>query len=153
MAPKAVPLTYEAKEAIADFANKLADIDFKLAALSEPALKGIAFEARRRAAWDENAKLWEGLAEGADFRREIKVRHRTGKGIWYALIEIIQWDDTHHSGESVLSQAQKCGSMKEAEEVARQLLIEHAKYFSSRHSLEAKVICDLEWIGSDPEPE
>lgn len=149
IAPKHVPLTYEAKEAIEEFASKLSGIDFKLEVLSEPALKGIAYEARRRASREENRKLWEGLAEGADLRREIKSRHRTGKGIWYASIDIISWDDTHHNGESVLSKEEKCGSKKDAEEAARRLLVEHAKYFSANHSLEAKVICDLEWLGDD----
>lgn len=151
VAVKPVPLTYEAKEAIEEFASKLSGIDFKLETLSEPALKGIAFEARRRASREENRKLWEGLAEGADLRREIKSRHRTGKGTWYALIDVIAWDDTHHSGESALSKEEKCNSKKEAEEAARRLLVEHAKYFSANHSLEAKVICDLEWIGDDPD--
>lgn len=150
VAPKPVPLTYEAKEAIEEFSRQLNGIDIKLEFLSEPALKGIAYEARRRATREENGKLWLGLADGADHRREIKARHRTGSGgIWYAVIDVIAWDHTR-VGNSVFSKEEKCASKKEAEEVARRLLVQHAEYFSADHSLEVKVICDLEWSGDDP---
>jgi hypothetical protein len=41
---------------------------------------------------------------------------------------------------------EKCSSKKEAEEAARRLLAENAKYFSAENSVEARVVCDLEWF-------
>ena len=43
---------------------------------------------------------------------------------------------------------ERCNSKKEAEEAARQLLAENAKYFSAESSVEARVVCDLEWEGA-----
>lgn len=43
------PLTYEAKESLRKIDEKLASVGFELDRLSEPALKGLAFEARQRA--------------------------------------------------------------------------------------------------------
>lgn len=44
---------------------------------------------------------------------------------------------------------EKCNSKKEAEDAARRLLAENAKYFSSSTSIEADVVCDLEWDGKE----
>jgi hypothetical protein len=79
------PLTYEAKEALRKIDEKLASVGFELDRLSELALKGLAFEARQRA--EAQSGLWAGLADECDHLREIKARRRTGRGIWYAVIE------------------------------------------------------------------
>lgn len=81
-------MTFEATEAIREIQSHLSRVDFKLEDLSEAALKGVAFEARSLAAEDFNNSVWLGVAEAADRRREILARHRTGKGIWYASIEV-----------------------------------------------------------------
>ena len=114
--------------------------------LSEQALKGLAFEARQLAK-DSLERLWLGVADAADRRREILARHRTGKGVWYASIEVTRWDPTRRSGESSEVAHEKCNSKREAEEAARRLLAENAKYFSGETSVEASVVCDLEWQG------
>jgi hypothetical protein len=59
---------------------------------------------------------------------------------------------THHSGESVSSFHEKCNSKKEAEEAARRMLTENAKHFSAQFSVEASVVCELEWYEADPGP-
>jgi hypothetical protein len=38
-----------------------------------------------------------------------------------------------------------CKSKKEAEEAAQRLLAEHAKHFSVETSVEARIVCELEW--------
>ena len=38
------------------------------------------------------------------------------------------------------------GTLRDVEEVARRLLAENAKYFSAETSVEARVVCDLEWF-------
>ena len=85
----------------------------------------------------------------ADPRYAVVKRHRTGEGIWHATVEILQWDVTHHSGESTASFHERCNSKGEAEEAARRMLVENAKYFSARSSVEASVVCDLEWYDDD----
>lgn len=149
--PTPPKMTFEASEAIREIQSHLSRVDFKLEGLSETALKGLAFEARSLAAKDLNNAIWLGVAEAADRRREILARYRTGKGIWYASIEMIYWETTGHSGRSARVVHEKCNSKKEAEEAARRLLAENAKYFSASTSVEADVLCDLEWVETDAE--
>lgn len=144
VARKPPPLTYEAKAAIDEIRTKLFAVEGKLESLSEQSLKGLAFEARRLARDDLN-QLWLGVSEAADRRGEILARYRTGKGAWYASVEIIRWDAFRRSGESSSVAHEKCSSKKEAEEAARKLLSENAKHFSAETSVEARVVCDLEW--------
>jgi hypothetical protein len=142
---KPPPITFEAKEAIREIQTHIFGIDGKIEHLTEPALKGFAFEARRLAKNDFDNALWRGAAEAADRRREILARRRTGSGVWYASVDVIRWDQSHHSGQTESFVHEKCSSKKEAEEAARRLLAENAKYFSAESSVEARVACDLEW--------
>jgi hypothetical protein len=142
---KPPPVTFEAKQAIGEIQTHLFGIDRKMEFLTEPALKGLAFEARRLAKNDLDNAVWLGIADAADRRREILARYRTGSGIWHASVDVIRWDDSRHSGESDSVAHEKCNSKKEAEEAARRLLAENAKYFSAENSVEAHVVCDLEW--------
>ena len=84
--------------------------------------------------------LQKRLIEG----REIKARHRTGTGVWYAHVDVTSWDDARNTGQTILTKQEKCSSKKEAEIAAQRLLAEHAKYFSATHSIDASVFCDLE---------
>jgi hypothetical protein len=45
--------------------------------------------------------------------------------------------------------SQKCSSKAEAEKAARLLLAENAKFFDDLTSIEARVVCDLEWSEDD----
>jgi hypothetical protein len=144
-AEKPPPLTYEAKDAIQEIQTHALRIDGMIEALSEPALKGFAFEARKRSKDDLDNPLWIGIANAADRRREILARYRTGKGIWYASVDLIRWDTSQRSGQTESFAHERCNSKKEAEEAARRLLAENAKYFSAEVSIEASVVCDLEW--------
>ncbi|MGY4179197.1 hypothetical protein ACVIHH_004488 [Bradyrhizobium sp. USDA 4518] len=141
---KPPPLTYEAKEAIEEVRKLLFSVESKLEFLTEPALKGLAFEARRFAK-EYTDQLWLGVANTADRRREILARYRTGKGVWYASVEITHWDPGRRSGRSDSLAHEKCNSKKAAEEAARRLLAENVRYFSADTSVEASVVCDLEW--------
>jgi hypothetical protein len=143
-APKPVPLTREAEEAIREVEIQLMGIDLKLQQLSETALRGFACEIKARAAREGNDPLRLGLSEFADRRREIKARHRTGKGTWFAQVDVTSWDEARERGQIILSKEEKCSSKKEAEQAAQRLLAEHAKYFSATHSVDASVFCDLE---------
>jgi hypothetical protein len=138
-------ITFEAKEAVREIQTHIFGIDGKIEFLTEPALKGFAFEARRLAKNDFDNAVWRGIADAADRRREILARYRTGSGVWYASVDVIRWDHSRHSGETESFVHEKCNSKKEAEEAARRLLAENAKYFSAESSVEARVVCDLEW--------
>jgi hypothetical protein len=143
--PKPPQITFEAKEAMHDLQDHVMRIGIKVDLQTEVTLKGLAFEARRRSKDDFDDPVWRGIAEAADRRREILARHRTGAGIWYAYVELMRWDVGHNAGESIGMFHERCDSRKEAEEAARRLLIEHAKDFSSEISVEARVVCELEW--------
>jgi hypothetical protein len=143
--PKPPPLTWEAKNAIKEIQTHIWGIAGKLEYLTEPALKGLAFEACELAKVDLDNAIWRGVAEAADRRREILSRYRTGAGVWHACVDISRWDVTRHSSEATSSFHERCNSKKEAEEAARRMLVENAKYFSAEFSVEASVVCDLEW--------
>jgi hypothetical protein len=128
---KAAPsLTYEAREAIREIQTHIFGIQGKLEFLTEPALKGLAFEALSLASKDLDNEVCLGVAAAADRRREILARYRNGSGVWYASVDVIRWDRSRHSGETDSFVHEKCNSKKEAEEAARRLLVENAKFFS-----------------------
>ena len=105
--PKKPPLTLEARTILPEISAKLSVISYELSKLSEPALKGLAFEARRTADFGEEAPLWRGLANECDRRREISSCRRTGKGVWYAVLEIFQ-AESHNVSRSILTAYEKC---------------------------------------------
>jgi hypothetical protein len=79
-APKQSALPYEAEHALSEISQQLFQIGLQLEKLSEKALKGLSFEANRRAEGATNP-VWAGIASLADRKREILARHRTGKGV------------------------------------------------------------------------
>ncbi|MBR1328718.1 MULTISPECIES: hypothetical protein [Bradyrhizobium] len=145
IAPKPPKVTYEAKEAIREIRTSLISIDNKLQWLSEPALKGAAFEARENAKIEADGPLWLGIAAAADRYHEIQVRRRTGRGIWYALVEILRWDAVQRTGEVIASVGERCDSKAKAEEAARRLMTENANCFTAETSVHTEVLCELEW--------
>lgn len=142
--PRRPPLTYEAKEVLRKIEEKLAGVGFELDRLSEPALKGLAFEARHRA--EAQSGLWAGLADECDHLREIKARRRTGRGIWYAVIEAERLDpndaDVTHIDDLAF---EKCQGKKAAAEAARRLLKQHADSVHADVMLRSALYCELEW--------
>ncbi len=144
-APKPPRVTYEAKEAVREIQGLVTSIDNKLRWLSEADLKGFAFEAGEVSRGDTSRPVWLGIAKLADHYREILTRRRTGRGTWYAVLHIMRWDTIRRAAETTASFHKRCGSKAEAEEAARALLVEHAKDFSGEISIEAEVLCDLEW--------
>lgn len=116
-----------------------------LGGLASLTLKGVAFEARENAKIEADGPLWLGVSEAAERYREIQVRRRTGRGVWYAHVEILRWDAVQRTGEAIASFSERCDSKVKAEEAARRLLTENAKYFTAETSVEAEVLCELEW--------
>jgi hypothetical protein len=143
------PLTHEAKRAIDEIYSKLAGISTLLEDLSEPALKGFVFEAERVSkAYSENSHIWSAVAREADQKREIKARHRTGKGTFYAVLRIWMSVGRYESRE-VNTISVRCDGKAAAIEAARRLLAQHAENFSDEISIEPEILSDLEWSSED----
>jgi hypothetical protein len=111
VAARRPPLTHHARYVLIDIAESVAAIRGMLEKLSETALKGLAFEARQR-----DDPLWIGVSQAAEQRREVLARHRTGRGTWFAIIEVTIWDALRQERYGSVLACQKCSSMKEAEE-------------------------------------
>lgn len=146
VAPKPPPLTVDGREALKKIQGGVSTISFALEGLSEPALKGLAYEARRIGGLESaDAALWEAAASLSDRRREIRSRHRKGTGVWYAAVDVYRWNDERTSGEVVDTEAEQCQGKAAAIEAARRLLVKNAHRFGENTSIEARVHCDLEW--------
>lgn len=143
-APKKPPMTWEGKQALAEIGGKIASISRAIDDLSERSLLGLAFEARRTADFGEDASLWSGLADECDRQRAIKARRRTGKGGWFAVIEMFVEESRRVSRASDLAY-ERCEGKDAAIAAARRLLAEHADKFSDKVTLEARIYSDLEW--------
>lgn len=143
--PKRPPLTSEAEQVLSDIEEKVVFIDLALERLSEPALKGLAYEANQIAKTSGGTcSLWTAIGQQADRRREIKARHRTGKGVFFAVLHVWHEDNPDH-GTEVDALEVRCEGKKAAVEAARRLLAENAHRFSEDVTIEAEVVSDLEW--------
>jgi hypothetical protein len=92
----------------------------------------------------------EGIANAVDRKKEIAARYRTGKGVWFAVVEVMKWHPTRNSGEVTGTFETRCEGRKAAVLAARQMLAEKAALFSDDVTVEASVKCDLEWPMVDP---
>ena len=145
--PRKPPLTYEAKEALREIEPAIAVMKSKLERLSEPALKGLAFQARDKAEFEND--LWAGLAVDCDHVREIKVRRRTGRGSWYAVVEAERTLPGQDFTEVDVLALEKCEGRKAAVIAARRLLKENADTLSEYTSIRTALYCELEWSPAD----
>jgi hypothetical protein len=145
--PKRPALTYEAKQALREIETKIANIKSDLESLSEPALKGLAHSARQKSELEND--MWDGLAVDCDRRREIKSRHRTGRGVWFAVIEAFRTYPGNDIAEVLDEAFEKCQGKKTAVIAAQRLLKENAHKFNEETSIEARLYCELEWQPSE----
>jgi hypothetical protein len=96
--------------------------------------------------------IWTGIAQEVEKRREIKARHRTGRGVFYAVLHVWHQDSPRERTEIDTIEVQ-CNGKKAAIEAVRHLLAENAHRFSEDVTLEAEVISELEWEpGPSEEP-
>lgn len=137
-------LTYDAKFALEKCAENFWKIGMEIEGLSEPSLKAFSYEARNRAKEDgEYAPLYLALGEIADWNREVLVRHRTGKGAWYAVLEVLSGNAK--SKEVVATYSELCEGRKRASEAARMLLAKHADAVTEQSTIGVEIMTDLEW--------
>jgi hypothetical protein len=154
-APKRPPLTSDARNAIDELWGKIGSIESLVEDLSEVALKGFAFEARRiSSSFSDGRELWDTIATLADKAREIKARHRTGRGEWFAVLNV--WEEVDPREQRALDTVEvRCKTRKEAVLAAQQLLRDNAHRFSDRTTIEAEIHSELDWksVGNGPEHE
>jgi hypothetical protein len=147
-APKRPPLTYEAKNAISEIDSKLYMLGFEIQKLSEVALKGFAFEALRHARTSDELKpLWEGIAAVAEHHRELKARHRTGRGAWYAVLHLFRKEQNMCTEIDHLHE--RCETRKAAVEVVKRLVAENVHRLGEDIMIETEIVSELEWNSLD----
>lgn len=130
---KPPPVPHQARRALDKIGEHLVDVDSELDRLSEPALKGLVYQARKDCGDDP---LILGVAAVAERKLEILKRHRTGRGKWFALVKALKWDPFTKSGEMTVLASAKCETRSAAVRTARQLLTEHAAKLDENTEIE-----------------
>ena len=144
-APRKPPLTHEGRWALERIQSHLNSVKTELGMLSERALKGLAFEAVRTGTWEDEA-LWTGVANEARRLEAVRAAHRTGKGEWYAVVELARAHrDLSHIWAHVTVAQEKCSSRKEAVEAARRLMAEKVEWVGEDTEISVNVRSALEW--------
>lgn len=138
------PLTYDARHSLDEISSIMWKIPHQIGRLKEPSLRGFAFEARKLSEEDPDyPELYAAIADMADYQIELSRRKRTGKGIWYAVVNVMHWDDAF--GQHIETHHQRCCDRKEAVCAARQLLTEYAPRLDHNITIETELLTDLEW--------
>jgi hypothetical protein len=106
--------------------------------------KAFGFEAGQRSRSDPDySHLYRALADMSDWRLEVQRRKRTGKGVWYAVVEVTWWHDGF--GEATERHYERCDNRAEAVLAVRRLLAQHAVKFNEYTTVDAEMLTDLEW--------
>ncbi|MCV3734977.1 hypothetical protein OCK02_02080 [Rhizobium sp. TRM96647] len=138
------PLTYDAKHAIEKVGSHFWEIVNEIGDLKDPGLKGFVFEARKRSKEElEYRHLYEALANMGQDQLELSARRRSGKGIWYAVVEVLQQGERFTETVRVIQE--RCAGRSAAVAAARRLLSENAHLFDEHTTLEVSIMTDLEW--------
>lgn len=139
------PFTYEARHALEKVSGGFWEATQQLSSLKEPSLKGFAFHARKKAKEElEYRHLYGALAQMADDEIELKRRHKSGKGIWYAVIEVLQTRPEGYT-ETVRVIRERCEDRDAAVIAMRRLVAENAGLLGSDTTFAPSVITDIEW--------
>ena len=148
-APRKPPLTQEARWALQKLNDHVNAIKNELSNLSERALKGLAFEAIRSSMWEDET-LWRGVADEAKRLEAIRAAHRTGRGEWYAVVEVARASREYaYLWEQITVAHEKCSSRKDAVEASRRLMAEKASWMDADIELSVNVRSALEWQPDD----
>ncbi|OQM76448.1 hypothetical protein BFN67_13760 [Pseudaminobacter manganicus] len=141
-------LTWDARQALDEVSASFWKIPMAIERLKEPSQKSFGCEARERAHTDPDfGHLYRAIADMSDWYLEVQKRKRTGKGVWYGMVEVMLWRDG--VGEAAERHFEKCGSRDDAVLVVRRLLAEHAPKFNDYTTVEAELLTDLEWEKRD----
>lgn len=139
-------LTSDARWAIEQISTEFWKFANLIGNLQEPSQKSFGFEARERSQLEpEYAHLYNALAAMSDWQLEVQRRHRTGRGIWYAVVEVMLHRQDIKAYETAERSYERCGSRNEAVLAVRRLLAEHASKFTEYTTVEGELLTDLEW--------
>jgi hypothetical protein len=138
-------LSFETVQAIEDATEPFFGIELIVERLEEEDLVGFAAEARRRAGESLRKELHLALAAMADARLAIFVARRSPHGIWYANLDVVEWEPSMHVGKSIASYSEKCEGRAAAVIAARRLLVDHVDEFAEEISVDARICTELEW--------
>jgi hypothetical protein len=108
--------------------------------LSEAELKAVADYARKEA---RVYPLWTGVVAAAEQRLDLLERYRTGRGKWVALVEVIDWDHTHGSGNVRIFAKTECETRSAAVTEAKKMLAEHIDELGENTRIEAHVVSEM----------
>ena len=144
-APRKPPLTTEARWALQRLNDHVNAIKSELGGLPERALKGLAFEAMRSSMWEDET-LWRGVADEAKRLEAIRAAHRTGRGEWYAVIEVARASREYaYVWEHITAAHEKCSSRKAAVEAGRRLMANKIDWLDADMEVSVNVRSALEW--------
>ena len=135
------PLSWQARDTLLEIGKNLDEIDRELLYLSEPGLRGLAFEAERTATTEHEA-LWRGVAGHARHRRAVLAAHRTGRGDWYAVVTSLRREQGR---ERVIDVADvRVNTQKEAIAAGARLMAEKAHWLGPDVRLSVVIVSALE---------
>jgi hypothetical protein len=139
-------VTFEASQALDEAKEPFWKIEYAIDRLNEEDLISFIAETRRLAAEGSHRELFGALAEYASGQRAILEARRSEDGIWYACLDVIEWEPSQRSGRGIESYQEKCEGRSAAVLVARRLLVEHAGKLSDNITVDARVTPELEWL-------
>jgi len=112
--------------------------------MADPEDKRHPSKFRGRCLSGEFKHLYNALANMADDQLELLRRKRSGKGIWYAVVEVTYWRE-EREGEVVESFHERCEGRSAAVAAARRMFVENAHKFSHDRTVSAEIWADIEW--------
>ena len=141
-APRRPPLSWQARDTLLAIGKNLDEVNHELLFLSEPGLRGLAFEAERTATI-EHAALWRGVAAHARRQRAILAAHRTGRGEWVAVVTSLRREQGRERVIDVVDARAK--TQKEAIAAGAKLMAEKAHWLGPNVRLTVAIVSALEW--------
>ena len=145
-APRRPPLSWQARDTLLLIGKSLDQVDHALSTLSEPGLRGLAFEAERTATV-EHAALWRGVAAHARHRRAVLAAHRTGRGGWFAVVTSYRREQGR---ERVIDVADaRAKTQREAIAAGARLMADKAHWLGPDVRLSVVILSALEWRAVD----
>lgn len=146
---KTPKLSFEATHALTQVSDPFFGIELAIERLEEPDLIAFAGEARRKALEGHN-ELYLAVAALAEGEVAKLTARRSLSGIWYACVDVIQWEENMHTGQGIASYHERCDGREAAVVAARRLLVEHADELSNDVTVDARVTTELEWLADQP---
>lgn len=142
---KTPKLSFEAAHALTQASDPFFGIELAIERLEEQDLIALAGEARCKAL-DSHHELYLAVAAFAEGELAKLAARRSASGIWYACLDVVQWEANMHTGQGIASYHERCDGRDAAVIAARRLLVEHADKLSNDITVDARITTELEWL-------